>query len=193
MCSLIFGVISNLSAATVGDLFRSLICAHTGRASPTGSLVQAHLYRLRSLVQGHLTGSLGVALRPEPRDLAVSVHPVVGICLAGQPRDFALFAARIVSLDCPVVICDPNGLEGHFCFCHEPLCTIREENTKKPRTGGTVRGFSGAEQGAPCSHMKPASRRIVPENLNSLSTCTQDWRPRRPHLAGSFRQCRQTP
>ena len=66
---------------------------------------------------------LGVALRTEPRDLAVSVHPVVGIGLAGKPCDFSLLAAWIVRLDSPVVVCNPNDPEGHFCFCHGALCS----------------------------------------------------------------------
>src|SRR5260370_7486450 len=67
-------------------------------------------------------GLLGVALRAEPGDLAVSVHPVVGICLAGQPCDFALFTIRVVGLYFPVVICNSDSPEGHFCFCHGALC-----------------------------------------------------------------------
>jgi len=67
---------------------------------------------------------LGVALRAEPRDLAVSVHPVVGIGLAGKPSDFSLLAAWIVRLDRPVVVCNPNDPEGHFCFCHGALCSL---------------------------------------------------------------------
>ena len=66
---------------------------------------------------------LGVALGAEPRDLAVSVHPVVGIGLAGKPDDFSLLATGIVRLDCPIIICNPNDPEGHFCFCHEALCS----------------------------------------------------------------------
>src|SRR5882724_1705160 len=68
-------------------------------------------------------GLLGVTLRAEPRDPAVSVHPVVGIGLAGKPDDFSLFATWIVRLDCPIVVCNPDDLEGHFCFCHGALCS----------------------------------------------------------------------
>ena len=68
-------------------------------------------------------GLLGVALSAEPRDLAVSVHPLVGIGLAGKACDFSLFTTWIVCLDCPVVICNPDDLEGHFCFRHGALCS----------------------------------------------------------------------
>jgi len=61
-------------------------------------------------------------LGAEPGDLAVSVHPVVGICLAGQSCDFAWFNIRVVGLYFPVVICNSDSPEGHFCFCHGALC-----------------------------------------------------------------------
>jgi hypothetical protein len=83
-------------------------------------------------------GLLGVALRAEPRDLAVSVHPVVGICLAGEAEDFALFAIRVIGLDFPFIVCNADGLEGHFCFCHSPLC--RQWPQKRTRLAADLRG-----------------------------------------------------
>jgi hypothetical protein len=68
-------------------------------------------------------GLLGVALRAKPRDTAVSVHPVVRVGLALQARDFSGLGARIFSQDIPVVLCVSDDFEGHFCFCHAPLCT----------------------------------------------------------------------
>src|SRR6266446_996910 len=95
VCSWIFGVISNRPP-------RSATSFAVGPRAPSGSS--------KGRYASDTTGSLGVALRSEPRDLAVSVHPVVGICLADQPGNFALFATRIVCLDSPVVICNADGL-----------------------------------------------------------------------------------
>ena len=49
-------------------------------------------------------GSLGVALRTEPCDLAISVDPVVGICLAGEACNLALLVVRVVRQYFPVVV-----------------------------------------------------------------------------------------
>jgi hypothetical protein len=90
---------------------------------PTNPLTSlAAILTLRRPIRWKAIGSFCVALRAEPGDLALSVHPVVGICLAGQPCDFALFAIRVVGLYFPGVICNSDSPEGHFCFCHGALC-----------------------------------------------------------------------
>ena len=61
--------------------------------------------RLTSLEAKSLEAtSLGVALRTEPSDLAISVDPVVGICLAGEAGDLALLVVRVVRQYFPVVV-----------------------------------------------------------------------------------------
>jgi hypothetical protein len=69
-------------------------------------------------IRWRVIASLGIALRAKPRDLAVSVHPLVDLGLAGEPRDLAWIAAGVVRLDRPVVVGDSDGFKGHFCFCH---------------------------------------------------------------------------
>ena len=71
--------------------------------------------------------SLGVALGAEPRDLALAVDPLVRIFLAGKTCDGSLLATRIVGLDGPIIVCDSDDPEGHFCFCHEALCSLLPE------------------------------------------------------------------
>jgi hypothetical protein len=70
-------------------------------------------------------GSLSVALRAQPRDLAVAVHPVVNVGLALETSDFSRFGAWVLSDDSPVIIRVTNWPEGHFCFCHAALCRQR--------------------------------------------------------------------
>jgi hypothetical protein len=64
------------------------------------------------------TGSLSVSLRAEPRDLAVSVHPIVNVGLALETPDFSWFGACVLGDDRPIIIRVMNRLERHFCFCH---------------------------------------------------------------------------
>jgi hypothetical protein len=66
-------------------------------------------------------GSLSVALRAQPRDLAAAVHPVVNVGLALETSDFSRFGAWVLSDDSPVIIRVTNRPEGHFCFCHAAL------------------------------------------------------------------------
>ena len=68
-------------------------------------------------------GSLGVTLRAEPRDLAVSVHPVVNVGLALETSDLSGFGAGVVSDDNPFIVGLANRPEGHFYFCHGALCS----------------------------------------------------------------------
>lgn len=75
------------------------------------------------MIRGRAIGSLGVTLGAEPRDLTLTVDPLVRIFLAGKARDGSLLATRIVGLDSPIIFCDSDDPEGHFCFCHEALCS----------------------------------------------------------------------
>jgi hypothetical protein len=84
-----------------------------------------------SAIHEIIPASLRVALRAKPRYLARPIQPVLGVGLAGQSRDFALLATRIVRLDRPAVFCNANGLEGHFCFCHAALCRRSPQNRTK--------------------------------------------------------------
>jgi hypothetical protein len=83
--------------------------------------------------------SLSVALRSEPRDLAVSVHPLINFGLAGKPRYLARIGSGIIRLDRPVVVGDAQGLKGHFCFCHAVLC---RHSSRKGKCRCKARGKS---------------------------------------------------
>jgi hypothetical protein len=78
------------------------------------------------------TGSLSISLRAEPRDLAVSVHPIVNVGLALETRDFSWFGAWVLSDHSPVIIRVTNRSEGHFCFCHAVLCGERLQKGTSP-------------------------------------------------------------
>jgi len=91
------------------------------RSELTGSALAG-----RCLPDSEVT-SLGVALRAEPRNPAVSVHPLVDLGLAGEAGDLARLAARVVRLNRPVVVGDPDGFKRHFCFCHALYVSNRME------------------------------------------------------------------
>jgi hypothetical protein len=85
------------------------------------------------------TGSLSVALRAEPGDLAVSVHPIINVGLALETGDFSWFGAWVLSDDSPVIIRVTNGFEGHFGFCHAALC--RQCPQKRTRLAAGLRAL----------------------------------------------------
>src|SRR4051812_37524229 len=104
---------------------------------------------------------LGVSLGAEPRDLAVAVDPVVGVCLAGEALDFALFAVRVIRQDFPVVVCNADGFEGHFCFCHAALCRRwPEKRTCLVTVPGVARAqTSGGQPDRLCAARSPKRRK----------------------------------
>jgi hypothetical protein len=57
-----------------------------------------------SLWIAKVPGSLSVSLRAQPRDLAVSVHPIVNVCLALEAGDFSWFGAWVLGDDRPIII-----------------------------------------------------------------------------------------
>jgi hypothetical protein len=79
------------------------------------------------------TGSFSVSLRAEPRDLAVSVHPIVNVGLALETRNFPWFGAWVLSDHSPVIIRVTNRPEGHFCFRHAVLCRERLQKRTSPQ------------------------------------------------------------
>jgi hypothetical protein len=85
------------------------------------------------------TGSLSVALRAEPGDLAVSAHPIIDVGLALETGDFSWFGAWVLSDDSPVIIRVTNGPEGHFGFCHAALC--RQCPQKRTRLAAGLRAL----------------------------------------------------
>jgi hypothetical protein len=57
---------------------------------------------------GRLIGLLGVALRAQPRDLTITVHPVVNVGLTLETRDFSRFSTWVIGDDGPVIISVAN-------------------------------------------------------------------------------------
>src|SRR3954453_1312697 len=114
--------------------------------------------------------SLGISLGAEPRDLAVAVDPVVGVCLAGEALDFALFAVRVIRQDFPVVICNADGFEGHFCFCHAALC--RRWPEKRTCLVTVTRAAPGADLGGQpdrhCAAGSPEKAKAPPGGSGAL-------------------------
>jgi hypothetical protein len=100
------------------------------------------------------TGSLGVALRAQPRYAALAIHPVIDIGLAGKAGDFPGGGARVLGHNIPVGVLVPDGLEGHSCFCHALLC--RFFNKKKPPCGARVL-CGHASNASPARHCGPSS------------------------------------
>jgi len=60
--------------------------------------------RSRRAMPWKATGSLGVALRAQPSDAALAVHPVIDIGFAGQAGDFPGLGARVLRHNIPVVV-----------------------------------------------------------------------------------------
>lgn len=96
------------------------------------------------------SGSLGVALTPQPTDTPITIHPIIDIGLAVKARDFPGLGARVLGYDSPIIFRLSDRSEGHFCFCHETLCNRSAQKTNtSPRTSCSVVLFW---------HRRPASR-----------------------------------
>jgi hypothetical protein len=65
------------------------------------------------------SGSLGVALTPQPTDTPITIHPIIDIGLAVKACDFPGLGARVLGYDSPIIFRLSDRSEGHFCFCHE--------------------------------------------------------------------------
>ena len=75
------------------------------------------------------SGSLGVALTPQPTDTPITIHPIIDIGLAVKARDFPGLGARVLGYDSPIIFRLSDRSEGHFCFCHETLCNRSAQKT----------------------------------------------------------------
>jgi hypothetical protein len=67
--------------------------------------------------------SLSVSLRAQPRDLAVSVHPIVNVCLALEAGISLGSAPGYSATTVQSSSESRTGLKVTFVFCHAALCT----------------------------------------------------------------------
>src|SRR5438105_15108474 len=88
----------------------------------TSSPALSRCGRWRAEAHAISLSSLGVAMRPQPVDLAAVVQPLVGFCLALEALDVACFRSGILGNDLPIILGDTVQFEGYFCFAHAALC-----------------------------------------------------------------------
>jgi hypothetical protein len=63
-----------------------------------------------------------VALRAQPSNAAIAIHPVISISFVLQTADFPCIGPRVFSRNTPIFLRVSDDFECHFCFCHGLLC-----------------------------------------------------------------------
>jgi hypothetical protein len=78
---------------------------------------------------------LGVTLRAEPREAAVSVRPLVNFDFAFKPFDSNGLHTGTFGQDMPIALGNTIGFKAYFGFCHSGFADDSEQHQRSKRNG----------------------------------------------------------